>query len=266
MKIKYIVTVIAITVAIITVINVTHGDKSNAHHIANKLSENRPKSKYKPVLIFAFSTELEGKDGGRANGKFVGSGSAFESEGRMYIITAEHLFGIDEKDYCYGFTYLDSKLAMQNPTIQTIEGVVSRGEDINKDNKPVDAALLVVGPPKPIPSFSGFGARDKGVKTTIELDVQKLSTPHTVYSLVDGSRCAIIAKASMYDATGYCLIAHEESMPGESGSGFITESGEILVLVGTAGTTTKEHEKLLRDNYGDFTNLAIVYGPMKPLE
>lgn len=183
---------------------------SNETLILQKLSKTKTASYCTPVHIF------------RGN-IFAGSGTLVEMSVRgPRIVTSAHLFERASGTNLYFYRELQPHGNERKPiaSIESIEGATQFKDE-------VDIALCVPGPARPIVGFSSF--RSGQFETYQNEKWITLSDHILIRCLTTGEQTYCVGQMERMPA--YFLLSYD-SLPGESGTGFVSEKDELFVWKG----------------------------------
>lgn len=189
-------------------------------------TENELSSVYTPVVILR-------------NGDVQGCGTLWESPYGLQILTAAHLFPVGVRDY---FNFAPIRRLTDISFINKVQP--SLGTLTYKDG--FDAAIAIPGERTLVQGFEAYSEATDGVRTR---DVEYSTAPLEL----KGVRFRSLLTGEFYPCVGTVVDTDSDSpflvkgivlplltRPGESGSGFVTDEGDVAVLFASDPAPKKE--------------------------
>lgn len=216
-------------------------------YIHSKLTEEEVTDNYIPVAIYRWL--------GGDQSVLCGIGSLTRGQkGPSYIVTAEHLISFEDQQV-FGYRILRP---LEKSIDHGISCVIRRGQDLAlEEGQRPDFVLLGIG--KSVRIQCTKRVKIDGVSNG---EVSIFEEPFELRSIVSGEVVRALGTSTVAEDNHaeYTIIDYE-SVHGESGTGFVDESGQLFVLKGKV-LIAEEHMKIFRDHCGDVKGFALVFGPL----
>jgi hypothetical protein len=220
-------------------------------YIISRVSAEKVSPRFTPVLIYVFMS-------GEKQGYVAGSGSLFEDMNGLQIITAAHIFHGRWGNAFYAIRRLRPLESDQlSYGVESLnEGAMNITDFRTKFNDVVICKVSLNL--KPIPGF--YSQERETEEKRISFTMHELSGCPTLRSLVTGEKVMVVGNSQVLrSGLAYYLIMYS-SISGESGTGFLDDSGKLYVLKGRTDRNdldreTEEMLKLPQD-----THLSMVIG------
>lgn len=213
-------------------------------YIVAKTTQRQVSSKLTPVMLYLISKD-------RKVAQHLGCGTLYTGAQGEQVVTCEHLFPIARGTNDVAFRKLRP---LEKDITHGIEKILQKGEDLSTTGKP-DVVVLGVGDVQPIQFYSHQPqVWDETQKLTIYDD------PITLTSLISGEKVRLVgfADSVLDQGVAYGVIEYR-SIPGESGTGFIDDDGNLYVLKANVQTETDPTNGRINVMGG----LSFVYGAIR---
>ncbi len=200
------------------------GNPSESNHqlILQKLTDKNISEVYTPVHIFK-------------NGKFWASGVLFQGQRETIIITAAHLFLKDEAPAYYSYQVLRPFENKLHDISHLTRPEITNPKNVDVDlSCPLDVIFCIAGGKQLI---EGFATRRYELSRKITVSpLPELTGNMDFTSLVTAESYKCLGRANPLSGLPVYYFSYAP-IPGESGTGFINNRGDLLIISGTMPVT-----------------------------